>query len=284
MPRCDERIPAVSGAYFASFTPEALALVCEAALLQHKLGVMAGIEMGLFWAGVRAIEREEARCEALSSLTSAAIEASYSRVLRRLPGDITWERAELNHGLNLLSVLPPRLRPGARSLDFRREVTAGILLAEVIAMFDFKHGTNLPLEEQGLDPREVYAALVAPDGFAAERGLVARGIIPPDKQALYEAACSKAAYTGAWLLRDIHVAAARLDNDVQLAEEECVSGNARWQREIEFVTNQLHEGGCVPFVAFPGPRPWLPSACAGLGVPEPEGYAMVRKMEWTDTR
>lgn len=174
-------------------------------------------------------------------------------------------------------VLPPRTQPGARRLDFKKEVTPGILLGEVIAKFDFKHATNVPLTEQGLDPRKVHDTLVQPDGFVATHELTARGTIPPDKQALYEASCSKAAYVGTWLLRSVHVAAAMLETDaLALPEYDRTRGVANWENAVKFAKDHVSGGGCVFLTSFPGPRPWLPSACVLLGLPEPEGYNVIK--------
>lgn len=276
--RCDERIPDVPDAYFTKFTPPAFALMCEAALLKHKLGVMAGIEAGLIWAAVRSVEKGEVRCHALSPLTSAMVEASYSKLYRKLPDGMTWDRVELEHSMNLLVVLPPRTQPGARRLDFKKEVTPAILLGEVIAKFDFKHATNVALSEQGLDPRAVHDDLIRPGGFVAEHKLITKGTIRPEKQALYKASCAKAAYVGTWLLRRIHVIAAMLEADpLALSEQERSREAEQWQKAVTFAKDHVSGGGCVFLTSFPGPRPWLPSACSRLGVPEPEGYDLIKR-------
>lgn len=264
---CHPQMPVVKAAYFAAFDPAALALICEATLLQGKLGVMAGVSCGLIWAAIRAIERGEAQCPALAGFTSKAVEESYRTVFRKLPGRPTPDRIEKTHGMNLLVVLPPRCKPTERRLDFSKPVTPGILLTEIIAKFDYTHGTNLPLHRPGLEMRELCEALTEPQGFVSGEKLIARGTIAQTKRPLYELACEKAAFVGTWLVRDIHLAAAAEELGIYRNLGMDVSDLLqRWEKEVKFAQDHVSGGGCVFLCAFPGPRPWTPSACPFLGV------------------
>jgi|SRR6185437_6074206 len=237
---CHENMPVISEPYFSHFTPAALALICEASLLELKLGRMTGIECGTIWASVRSIERGESKCPSLDCLSSTEIEASYSGLYRKLPREYSDTECEHHHGMNLLLVLPPRCEPNARRLDFRRPVTPGILLAEIMAKFDFKHGTNFPLWEKSLNVPEICESLMIASGFSAGPALCARGTIPENKRALYDCACEKAAFVGTWLVRDIHLAAAA-------DELEC-------HNEIGPALDNLldlHGGGLVAWAARP---------------------------------
>ena len=264
---CHPQMPAVKEAYCALFTPETFALLGEASALEFKLGAMAGIESGFIWATIRSIERCEAHSPALSGLRSEEIEKCYAKLCRRFPHEFTAERLERCHGMNLLSVLPPRCRPIDRPLDFGQPVTPGVVLAEIIAQFDYLHGANLPLRDAGIDLRQVCETLRRPDGFVGGEALIRRGTIPPERQALYQRACEKAAFVGTWLVRDFHVAAAA--KDLGLLGEFGSRADAlleQWDEEVTFARDQVTGAGCVFLCAFPGPRPWLPSACAWLGV------------------
>jgi len=151
-------MPVVDEAYFAAFSPATLALICEANLLEQKLEVMAGVESGLLWAAIGALERCEAQCPVLAGITSKLVEESYGALFRTIPASCLAD-VERRHGMNLFAVLPPRCKPNERHLDFRKPVTPGILLAEIIAKFDFRHGANLPLREQGMDMQQVCQGL-----------------------------------------------------------------------------------------------------------------------------
>jgi hypothetical protein len=264
---CDPRVPATPDPYFAQFTPATLALLCEATALEYKLGRLAGAEAGLIWAAVRSVRRGLASCPALAGLSLEAIEDCYRKLYRKLPSAVTPQWVEKSHGMNMLSVLPPRCRPTDRRLDFSRPVTPGVLLAEVAAKFDYRHGANAPLQQTGRDMRSLCAALAAPDGFVAGDALIERGTIPPARRALYERACEKAAFVGTWLVRDLHAAAAaeELGTLAELASDGA-GLLRRWDEEVAFARDHVSRGGCVWLVSFPGPRPWAASACRLLGV------------------
>jgi hypothetical protein len=265
---CDPRIPATGEAYFAQFTPDTLALICEAAALEYRLGRMVGIEGGVLWAAVRSIERGEATCPALGGIGTPFVEAVYAERFRSVPAaDLAVRRLERAQGMNLLCVLPPRSRPDGRRLDYRRAVTPGVLLAELCAQFEYTHAMNRPLRMEGRDVRAACAALAGPGGFVADEALVARGTVPQARRALYERACERAAYVGTWLVRDVHVAAAAAD--LRIPEDSGANAGdllQRWAAEVAFAREQVSGGGCVWLTAFPGPRPWTPSACRMLGV------------------
>ena len=264
---CHPQMPAVKEAYCAMFTPPTLALLCEGAALEFRLGTMAGIEDGFIWAAVRAIERNEGDCPALSSLRSHEMEKCYAKLYRRLPHDVTAQRIEKAQGMNLLSGLPPRCRPTDRPLEFRQPLTPGMLLAEIMAQFDYMHAVNLPLRQLGIDVQKVCEALQGPEGFVAGEALIRRGTVPSAQEPLYHKACEKAAFVGAWLVRDLHVAAAA--KDLGLLGEFGSRADAlleEWDKEVAFARDHVSGAGCVFLCAFPGPRPWLASACGWLGV------------------
>ena len=75
---------------------------------------------------------------------------------------------------------------------------------------------------------------------------------------------------GTWLVRDIHVAAAAIElgiaNDIGIDVGELIG---RWEGDVAFAQKHVSGGGCIFLRAFPGPRPWTPSACPILGLPSP---------------
>lgn len=267
---CHPAMPQVRDAYFAAFDPAALALICEATLLEPKLSAMAGVECGIIWAAVRAIERGEGRCSALAGLTSRQIEDSYRAVFRKITPPRSVEHSEHAHGMNMLVVLPPRCKPDESRLDYRSPVTPGVLLAEIIAKFDYEHAANIPIHEKGLDVREVCRALGSPDGFVPGDVLRDRGTVPAAKQRLYERACEKAAFVGTWLVRDVHIAAGAAEMGMPLATPDVFENLlGRWEDEVTDAQDHVAEGGYVFLCSFPGPRPWTPSACRFLEIPFP---------------
>ena len=121
-----------------------------------------------------------------------------------------------------------------------------------------------------MDMRDVCQALTAPNGFIAGEKLTASGTTPEPKRPLYELACQKAMFVGTWLVRDIHVPAAADDLGIASANGMDVADLLRrWEGEVVYAQKHVSGGGCVFLCAFPGPRPWTPSACQLLGVPSP---------------
>jgi HEAT repeat protein len=65
----------------------------------------------------------------------------------------------------------------------------------------------------------------------------------------------------------LHVAAAAIDiGHTTEGQAEQEATKKRWHDLVEQTRQRLAAGGCIPFVAVPGPLPWAPSACRWLGV------------------
>jgi hypothetical protein len=98
--------------------------------------------------------------------------------------------------------------------------------------------------------------------MVSSRQADASGTVPEPKRPLYELACQKAMFVGTWLARDIHAAAAAGELGIAGQNGMDVTDLLRcWEGEIAFAQKHVSGRGCVFLCAFPGPRPWTPSAC-----------------------
>ncbi len=259
---------------FANATPAVFALIAEGLALGYRTGAWPGMPGGILWAALRAVERGEAVCPALAVIESKDVEryhaANYGIYdLSELTVAMTESQAAGSPHVVLPST-PCRggtceIEPSVFNSD--RALTAGELLADIIAKFDFSTAANAPWRVAGHDVREIHEALLKDDGFVATDAMNARGLILDDSRAVYDKACELAERRGMWFLRgyDVQMAAIELGiSQLPLAEQEAVRQQYQWS--VDAVISQLDSGGCSAIYAFPGPKPWGPSAAELLGV------------------
>jgi hypothetical protein len=252
-------------AYFANFSPASFALICEGTMLQYKLNRLVGINGGILWAAVRAIERGEATCSAFTGLSTQQIERTYTGLLRvdNPRGRRSPEEIEHHHSYNALIGLPPQ-PPDVRVLDSSRPVTPTSLLELNLSAFNYTHGVNQPLKDVGLDVPRV-CDLLWRDGFQPEDSLNRRGTIPEMNRPLYDLACEKAQAVASWLVCRIHVLAAAVELRWNSGDFDPPAASLEWEQMVARSRERLRAamGTCW---CCPGPRPWAPSACRLLGV------------------
>src|SRR5258706_14089537 len=136
-----------------------------------------------------------------------------------------------------------------------------MVLAAIIAKFDFSHGANLPLRAVGIDLREAFATLRGPGGFQPHESLTRRGLIPADHLALYKRASDLAAFIGSLIITSaIANTAAHQLRSPSTGRDPLV----RTQRAdlIHRARDHVSGDGCCFLVAFPGPHPWTASAAS----------------------
>src|SRR5947209_7180619 len=152
--RCSPKMRTTRHAYFGGFTPDALALVSDATLLALKTQTCQSISNGFLWAAVRAVERGEATCQLLRPLNSSFVEDQYRSSRRPFDPPYSLEEVEEYQFYNSLEVLRHHCAPDEpAALPHSGPVTSAMIMAAIIAKYDFVHDSNLALWDCGIDPR-----------------------------------------------------------------------------------------------------------------------------------
>ncbi|MHC4561608.1 MAG: HEAT repeat domain-containing protein [Planctomycetota bacterium] len=291
--RVNERIPYTDEAIFANFAPESFALMCESMGLAYKTDSWTFADSGFVWAARRAVERGEATCAVLTDhgLSSRQIEEGradswYSYRKRHEEPNLRMETIEADHWWRCPQFMPSTRYSQESPVDIKRQVLPNHIVWSVLARSEFGWASRFfrdDLEEiQKQQPENAnekrkwisnrYRALCEPltatDAFVAGDTLVARGVIPPDKQELYERACRKAAFVGSYWLRRRHVDAAAIEMGVyEKSPQDRADALELWQAHVDYIQQRAEENGeNFGFLCFPGPRPWMPSAAEALGL------------------
>jgi hypothetical protein len=267
---CSRRMRRASQPYFALFSSDAMALLSEGTLLSYKTQTYLSEGFGLIWAAIRCVERGEARCEILRPLESALVERDYVRIIRKFETPRSITQVERHQFYNPIVVLPPRCRPDEpHRLECSHSITAGALLAAILAKFEFEHATNVPFWDAGIDPREAFEALKAPDGFVAHESLIRRGMIPRERAPLYQLASEMAEFIGSWIITSAiaKAAALRLLRQADESNKACI--RSQWADLIRRAREHVSGDGCCFLISFPGPHPWTAWAAPILGLEPP---------------
>jgi hypothetical protein len=262
---CSRRMRTARHAYFAGFSPDALAILSEATLLAYKSQAYLGMDEGFFWAAIRCIERGEARCDILRLFDSQSIEREYKAIIRKFDSPRSMAQVELHQFYNSLTVLAHRCRPDEpAALPCFGVVTSGMVLAAIIAKFDFCHAANVPLRRAGIDVRHAFEVLRSPGGFQAGESVIRRGQLPPDRLALHTRASEMAAFIGSWIITSTIANAAVYQLDLPRESGSDVSIRKQWAELIRHARSHVNSDGCCFLLSFPGPHPWTAAAASIL--------------------
>ncbi|HEV8378026.1 MAG TPA: hypothetical protein VGP99_04190 [Tepidisphaeraceae bacterium] len=263
-------MPTTRHAYFAGFTPDALALLSEATLLAYKTQSYQSISNGFLWAAVRAVERGEATCQLLRPLDSTSVEEHYKS--SRLPFDAPRSllQVEDHQFYNSLEVLRHRTAPNEPiSLPTFGPITSATILAAIIGKYDFSHDANIPLWEFGIEPRHAYERLSHPGSFEPHEFLICRGQIPPTHLPLYTLASQRAAFVGTWIITSTIAQFAAQQLNYHCTDHDNSSIRNHWATLIRHARQHASGDHCCYLLSFPGPHPWTAAAAPILGLESP---------------
>ena len=281
--RIHEAVPVAENP-FVNVTPAVLALICESSAFNYRLDIWGGPGRDFVWAAVRAMERGELECPVLTSIarTSDEIErrvlSGYSFSWRASEGELTREGIERR----IWGVRPGWAdlvddQDAVHPVDCAKSVTVADLLAHFISLYDFRSITISALRYRGEDTddwnlfkeevREACQRLVDGDCLVPGEALIARGTIPPEKQPLYDRACAKAQFLGAYMLRDLLVDLAAIEMGLsEKSPDEQAALIVAWEEQMNSVRDYIEERDASALLSFPGPRPWLSSAADAMGI------------------
>lgn len=256
MTLCAPGMASTSIPLFERFAPSTLALISEAVYLRQRIRARVGIEEGVVWSFIRNVERGNLKCDVVSVVSSEEVEAAYSKRYVAV-GHEDAAVGERKISMNIPTVVrhlsdKNRFANVHASAD---SISPGVFLSMILSEFNFQHSAGNPFRRRGISIRDLCAAIVVEGVTQSSEQLALRGTVAADRKELYEAACACARYVGGWLLCAEHVYAADPANPTI-----CLEAGPRWRSTIERVRDHIADGGCTYPLAFPGRRPWAPSA------------------------